>query len=123
MKYSIPDFSILTELIAGEIPLHDRVVIFHWPSNTVLELLPADDGFIAKYDGPKFVWERPYPNGETAKAVFVIHRTIIDNPDDLSKVIDEAKKWYGDYLDWRDTSDEALDDYFRQQQGDTDPPN
>lgn len=57
-----------------------------------MELLSVDDGFIGQYDGQKFFWKRPGPNGDNAKALFVIHYTIIDNPDDLYRLIDEAKK-------------------------------
>lgn len=97
MKYDVPEFSKLTELIAEEVLMHDRALFFHWPSNTVMELLPDLEEHIMSYDGPKFHWERQGPDDVIHRALFVVHRTILENGTELREVIEKAKQWYGHF--------------------------
>ncbi|MBK1438443.1 hypothetical protein JHJ32_00460 [Parapedobacter sp. ISTM3] len=110
MRFEIPDFSLLTELIPGVTSLKGRVVILHFPTHTVLELLHAEDP-LSKTVSPCYEWERINKYGEIDKFTFIVHRYVTD---DLTAVFEQAKEWYRNIIDWLDTSDDAFDRFLRE---------
>lgn len=108
VRFTIPDFTLLTELTPNTISLAGRVVIFHFPTHTILELLEAHNPLLRTIS-PRYEWERVNKYGEIEQFAFVVHRYITD---DLSKVFEQAKTWYKGVLDSFDERNDTTDDFF-----------
>lgn len=110
MRFDIPDFTLLADVAIGEVSLKGRLVIFHYPTHTILELVQSDDPII-KAISPKYEWERINRYGDIDRFTFIVHRYVTDNIDD---VFEKAKEWYQSVMDWMDTNDDALDAFLRE---------
>jgi len=110
MRFDIPDFTLLADVATGEVSLKGRLVIFHYPTHTILELVQSDDPII-KAISPKYEWERINRYGDIDRFTFIVHRYVTDNIDD---VFEKAKEWYQSVMDWMDTNDDALDAFLRE---------
>jgi len=108
MRFEIPDFTILSDIKPGTVSLKGRVVIFHYPTHTILELLQSEDP-ILKTISPRYEWERINKYGEIDRFTFIVHRYITDN---LMDVFESAAAWYQHIMDWLDMSEDALDDFL-----------
>ncbi|MFC3199987.1 hypothetical protein ACFOET_20370 [Parapedobacter deserti] len=108
MRFEIPNFSLLTDLMPGATSLKGRVVIFHFPTHTILELVRSEDPLL-KTISPRYEWERVNKYGEIDKFTFIVHRYVTD---DIASVFEQAKEWYQTVMDWLDTSDDALDHFL-----------
>lgn len=120
MRFDIPDFSLLTEPTLVGSSLKGRVVIFHFPTHTILELVRLGDPLLETIS-PRYEWERINGYGERDKLAFIVHRYVTD---DLNAVFQQAKEWYNNMLDWLDTNDDALDHFlYSWENHSDDPPN
>lgn len=108
MRFDIPDFSLLTGLMPDTPSLKGRVVIFHFPTHTILELVKADDSVVNTI-APRYEWEWTNKYGEINRFVFIVHRYITD---DLPDVFEKAREWYQNFLDWMDASDDVLNEFL-----------
>ncbi len=109
MRFEIPDFSLLTEVMPGKASLRGRVVIFHFPTHTVLELVRAGNPLLESIN-PRYDWERVNKYGEIDKLTFIVHRYVTD---ELTAVFEQAKDWYQDVMDWLEISDDALQHFLK----------
>jgi len=109
VRFTIPDFTLLTELAPRATNLAGRVVIFHFPTHTILELLEAHNPLLRTIS-PRYEWERVNKYGEIEQFAFIVHRYVTD---DLTKVFEQAETWYEGVLDsfdeHQDTMDNLLD--------------
>jgi len=109
VRFTIPDFTLLTDVTPESVMLAGRVVIFHFPTHTILELLEAHNPLLRTIR-PRYEWERVNKYGDIDQFAFIVHRYVTD---DLTKVFEEAKLWYEGILDsfdaHEDASDEGLD--------------
>lgn len=108
MRFEIPDFSLLTEVMPGKASLRGRVVIFHFPTHTVLELVRAGNPLLESIS-PRYDWDRVNKYGEIDKLTFIVHRYATD---ELTTVFEQAKAWYLDAMDWLEIRDDALDHFL-----------
>jgi|GEM_PF-952693 len=108
VRFTIPDFTLLTELTPKAISLAGRVVIFHFPTHTILELLEAHNPLLRTIS-PRYEWERVNTYGEIERFAFIVHRYVTD---DLSKVFEQATIWYKGVLDSFDERNDATDDFL-----------
>ncbi len=106
MRFDIPDFTLLAEVPARS--LNGRVVIFHFPTHTILELLEAQSPLLLSVS-PRYEWERINKYGEIDKFVFIVHRYVSD---DLMTVFEQAKEWYGSILDSVEENNDAADEFL-----------
>ncbi|GGH04170.1 hypothetical protein GCM10007415_45510 [Parapedobacter pyrenivorans] len=104
VKFNIPDFTLLAAVPPDS--LNGRVVIFHFPTHTVLELLEAQSPLLPSIS-PRYEWERINKYGEIDRFVFIVHRYVSDN---LATVFEEAKDWYIHILDSFEESEDAMDE-------------
>lgn len=120
MRFEIPDFTLLTALIPNNASLKGRVVIFHFPTNTILELVESSN-MLVNYVSPRYEWERINKYGEITNYTFFVHRFITD---DLMDVFEKAKIWYQNMMDWMDDNNDSLDDFLNdRKKGSDDLPN
>jgi|GEM_PF-5779512 len=107
MIQQVPELTILTEFLPGTEPM-GRALMFHYPSNTVAEILPAETGII-HYDGPIRKFKSKNPEGEPIDLVIFIHRTATK---DIEPVFDIIEDGHRKFADWVDSGDDALDDWI-----------
>lgn len=108
VRFTIPDFTLLTEMAPKAITLAGRVVIFHFPTHTILELLEAHNPLLHTIT-PRYEWERVNKYGEIEQFAFIVHRYVTD---DLSKVFEQAKRWYAGILDSFDERQDEADEFL-----------
>jgi len=108
VRFTIPDFTLLTELAPKAASLAGRVIIFHFPTHTILELLEAPNP-ILRTISPRYEWERVNKYGEIEQFAFIVHRYVTD---DLNKVFEQAKAWYEGVLNSFDEQHDAIDDFL-----------
>src|SRR5690606_39347654 len=77
MRLEIPDFCLLTEVMPGKASLRGRVVIFHFPTHTVLELVRSGNPLLESIS-PRYEWDRVNKYGEIDKLTFIVHRYVTD---------------------------------------------
>ena len=106
MRFDIPDFTLLAEVPSNS--LNGRVVIFHFPTHTILELLEARSPLLESIS-PRYEWERINKYGEIDKFVLIVHRYVSDN---LTTVFEQAKEWYESILDSFDESKDTMDEFI-----------
>lgn len=109
MRFELPDFSLLTEVMPGKASLRGRVVIFHFPTHTVLELVRAGNPLLESIS-PRYDWDRMNKYGEIDKLTFIVHRYVTD---ELTTVVEQAKAWYQDAMDWLEIKDDALEHFLK----------
>ncbi|WP_449047808.1 hypothetical protein [Parapedobacter sp.] len=109
MGLEIPDFSLLTEVTPGKASLRGRVVIFHFPTHTVLELVRSGNPLLESIK-PRYDWDRVNKYGEIDKLTFIVHRYVTD---DLPEVFEKAKAWYQDAMEWLEISEDALEHFLK----------
>ncbi len=103
MRVDIPDFSLLIEPTPMGAVLKGRVVIFHFPTHTILELVPGGYPLLESIS-PRYEWKRINQYGEVDKLAFIVHRYVTD---DLTEVFEQARAWYQHLLDWWDATDDT----------------
>lgn len=108
MRLEIPDFCLLTEVMPGKASLRGRVVIFHFPTHTVLELVRSGNPLLESIS-PRYEWDRVNKYGEIDKLTFIVHRYVTD---ELTAVFEQAKAWYQDTLEWLEIRDDALEHFL-----------
>jgi len=108
LRFTIPDFTLLTELAPKAANLAGRVVIFHFPTHTILELLEAHNPLLRTIS-PRYEWERVNKYGEIERFAFIVHRYVTD---DLMKVFEQAKAWYEGVLDLFDEHEDTMDNFL-----------
>lgn len=106
VRFDIPDFTLLAEVPTNS--LNGRVVIFHFPTHTILELVQARSPLLQSIS-PRYEWERINKYGEIDKFVFIVHRYVSDN---LATVFEQAKEWYESILDSFEESNDAMDEFL-----------
>lgn len=106
MKFNIPDFTLLAEVASNS--LAGRVVIFHFPTHTILELIEVRTPLLQTIS-PRYEWERINKYGEIDKFMFIVHRYVTD---DLATVFEQAKEWYSSILDLFEASNDPMDEFL-----------
>jgi hypothetical protein len=107
MIQEVPELTLLNEFLPGGDPMR-RAIMFHYPTNTVAEILPADLK-IAHYYGPKREFISKGPGGMTIGLMVFIHRTTAEN---LEPVFDKIEDCYYKVIEWMENSTGALADYL-----------
>lgn len=106
MKFNIPDFTLLAEVASNS--LAGRVVIFHFPTHTILELIEVRTPLLQTIS-PRYEWERINRYGEIDHFMFIVHRYVTD---DLSTVFEQAKEWYTTILDLFEANNDPMDEFL-----------
>lgn len=108
MRFDLPDFSILTEIVPVHMLLKGRVVILHFPTNTILELVQSANPLV-KTISPRYDWERVDRHGEVEKLTFIVHRYVTD---DLKSVFEQARDWYTSMMERLDLNHDEFDHFL-----------
>lgn len=102
MIQQVPELTLLNEFLPGTEPM-GRALIFHYPTNTVAEILPA--GVEAHYDGPKRDFTATSPEGEPVKLSIFVHRTMAE---DIEPVFDKIEDGHRQFTEWIDSGEDDL---------------
>lgn len=94
IKYTLPEWSFLTGNSHDGDVLSDRTILLHFPSYTILEVVPFNEIKEFNFKGPTFQFQ----NAVKEKLIFYIHCTLSH---DIDKIFKDSANWYCEYLDWK----------------------
>lgn len=97
IKYTLPEWSFLVGNSHDGDILKDRTVLLHFPSYTILEVVPLDEVKEFNFKGPTYQFTKTGKYSQPEKYLFYIHCTLSH---DLDKIFEESSVWYCEYLEW-----------------------
>jgi hypothetical protein len=110
IKNTLPEWSFLSENADESNGLADRRLILHFPSYTILEVIPVKGMKEFKFKGPVYQFQNTNKLGKTEKLLFYIHCTLSHN---LDQILENSAIWYCNYLD-REETNHLIDEKLKQ---------
>lgn len=101
IKYSLPEWTFLNGNSHEGDVLKGRTIFLHFPSFTILEVIPAKKLAELKIDNPAFQFQIIDEYGNTETLQFFIHCTLSH---DLDRIYQDSAIWYCEYLKWEESN-------------------